>query len=542
MPFTTSGRTSVESMRSRARSHVFVLGFTVLFALFAGACSGAEDAGAPPSDLGDETADAAQEADVPGSEGTVDTKPEQQTEPDETSSLEEDEPRSVDLPAVDPVVFQDDFSASIMPIFENRCASCHQVGGPGTAHWTLDTVADITANQDLIWANIEAGVMPPWPASSESVPFHADRSLRDDEVQALIDWMAADSEIDVAPDTPLTVGTELLALPRVDLEVPPETPYQGVPGTIDDYRCLVYTPEISQPMYLTGYEFVPDQTEVVHHAIGYHASSVDRERATGLAAEDDKGGWECFGGSRMRNDDMFLGWAPGQSASVYPEGSGLLLQPGDFVVVQIHYHYETDAPEDASFLRLMLEPGDVANGDDELDEINVTQYVAPAEIPCSTDESGPLCDRRAALEYAIERFGDEGVQAERINFICGVAPDRYAGMTDGSASSSCELPIYGFGEIVSVLGHMHEIGRSFRMTLNPGESDERVLLDIPRWDFDWQYNYEPVESIQVAPGDNVRIECSWDRSLIKPGSEPRYILWADGTNDEMCFSTIVTRS
>jgi len=56
------------------------------------------------------------------------------------------------------------------------------------------------------------------------------------------------------------------------------------------------------------------------------------------------------------------------------------------------------------------------------------------------------------------------------------------------------------GQIVSVLGHEHELGNSFRLTLNPDTPEERVLLDIPRWEFGWQFNYYPVEDIIVQPG------------------------------------------
>ena len=114
-------------------------------------------------------------------------------------------------------------------------------------------------------------------------------------------------------------------------------------------------------------------------------------------------------------------------------------------------------------------------------------------------------------------------------------------MAGGIASSSCTIPIREFGEIVSVFGHQHEIGKAIRMTLNPGRDDALILLDIPDWDFDWQYNYYPVESILVRPGDTMLIECVWDRSRRAADLEPAYVLWADGTNDEMCFATISTR-
>ena len=85
--------------------------------------------------------------------------------------------------------------------------------------------------------------------------------------------------------------------------------------------------------------------------------------------------------------------------------------------------------------------------------------------------------------------------------------------------------------------HMHEIGAEYRMTLNKGTPEEQVLLDIPVWNFAWQLNYQPVDPIPVTRDDKITVECSWDRSL-RFDPEPRYIFFADGTEDEMCFSTI----
>ena len=51
------------------------------------------------------------------------------------------------------------------------------------------------------------------------------------------------------------------------------------------------------------------------------------------------------------------------------------------------------------------------------------------------------------------------------------------------------------------------------MTLNPDTSKERILLDIPKWDFEWQFNYYPTEEIKIEFDDIIRLECTWDRSL-----------------------------
>jgi len=66
-----------------------------------------------------------------------------------------------------------------------------------------------------------------------------------------------------------------------------------------------------------------------------------------------------------------------------------------------------------------------------------------------------------------------------------------------------------------------------------------VLLDIPDWDFDWQFGYSPVDDIVIERGDIVRVECSWGRDRA-PYEAVGYILWAEGTGDEMCYSSIAT--
>ena len=69
-----------------------------------------------------------------------------------------------------------------------------------------------------------------------------------------------------------------------------------------------------------------------------------------------------------------------------------------------------------------------------------------------------------------------------------------------------------------------------------------MLLDVPDWDFDRQYNYVPEDSVIINATDTVLIECGWDRERRDPSLEPAYIVWADGINDEMCFATITVRA
>jgi hypothetical protein len=109
--------------------------------------------------------------------------------------------------------------------------------------------------------------------------------------------------------------------------------------------------------------------------------------------------------------------------------------------------------------------------------------------------------------------------------------------------TTCLNRFDGPATIYTVAGHMHLLGRSIRVELNPGTPDARVLLDIPRWDFHWQASYTLAQPVHVEAGDALRVTCRHDASLRKESPQaaaraPRYILWGEGTTDEMCLGIV----
>lgn len=431
------------------------------------------------------------------------------------------------------------FAADVEPIIAETCARCHTGTGPGTQHIRFDTAGGVAKASVGIEFVTQTGYMPPWPAGGESIEYEQDWSLTETEIAVLADWHAAGSPLDVPEDRVIEPATRPVRLQDADMSIPSRGSYDGELGQDDEYRCMVYDPGLDGPGFVTGMDFVPEQEQVVHHAVGFVLDASDRPDVDAIdGADGEGGGWTCFGFQPGRSSRLIYAWAPGQAATRYPEGSGLWLDDGDFFVVQTHYHYDVEAPPDQSTLHLDWLPESEAAG---VDPVGVSVHLGPAEIPCTDEESGPLCDRDAAIARAKERYGEAGFMADAILGLCGQTPADYAGFTDGLSRSSCDQRVGTSGEIVTVLGHQHELGSSFTMTLNPDTDDEIVLLDIPEWDFDWQLNYDPVDSIVLEPDDVLRMECSWDRSLRDPDLEPAYVVWSDGTDDEMCFATIVTR-
>ena len=473
-----------------------------------------------------------------------------------------------EIPAGDIAVGR--FATTVQPILETRCVSCHTSGGPAWSTLALDTAGDAAAIADDIAFVTGIGFMPPWLPSDLSPEYVHEWALSEEEKAAIKAWADAGGGLDVRPSTPLVARFQAIIPIDEDQKIGPRdglyTGYSrpdGWPVKKDDYRCQVH--EVADPEgdgnWVRGFEFRPDEVSVVHHSIVYRVpAAAAGEVAAKIEAEDrieaangfsDEPGWTCFGLSGLASEGVYSiqGWAPGQSPTIYPDGYGLYLAPGDMIVNQIHYHYDHDTPPDGSWIILdTATPEEVAAG---ITHIRGNSYLTPAEVPCTPEEEAIAAERAATIDGYVNLCVRANVLAEigekyddfaplipgLLLAQCGGTVDDYDDLDGSVGYSSCDLPARNTGTIHTVLGHMHEFGAAYRMTLHPDTPDERILLDIPVWDFEWQLNYEPVEDIRIERGDVVRFECWWDRTLLFM-PEPRYITWNEGTVDEMCFSSI----
>jgi hypothetical protein len=167
---------------------------------------------------------------------------------------------------------------------------------------------------------------------------------------------------------------------------------------------------------------------------------------------------------------------------------------------------------------------------------------APVELPCRPDEAGPLCSRPAAIRDVAARFGPEiGGSAAELQRFCG------AGRPRPGPTQHCDIRVPETMTVWAAAGHMHLLGRSIRLTLDPGTPRERVILDVPVYDFDNQGARPLAQPIQLRKGHTVRVTCTHDARLrqLLPAlahQPPRYVVWGDGTSDEMCLGILeVTR-
>ncbi|GAB1818687.1 monooxygenase [Herbidospora sp. RD11066] len=331
---------------------------------------------------------------------------------------------------------------------------------------------------------------------------------------------------------PLRAGEQFLTLPM-------EKPYIPLPpsGGTDEYRCLVIDPGLLKPTFLTGSQFAPSNAGIAHHANIYVVAPENAAKALEKDAASPGQGWTCFGtdGLDTQPPSAWVDtWTPGARETLLDGNLGYRIEPGSLVVLQIHYNLlATDGKPgafDQSSVRLRL-----TEGDGDTKALTAVPLMAPIELPCAPGESGPLCDRAASLADVEKRFGPEVAATEtQLVTACN------GGTPKPGDTQQCDTPIPTEMTIYAGRGHMHLLGRSIKVELNPGTPAAQVLLDVPEFNFDDQQHVPLATPVKVKPGDTVRITCTHDAKLrtMLPALQklpPRYVVYGDGTSDEMCI-------
>lgn len=386
----------------------------------------------------------------------------------------------------------------VKPIVDAKCVPCHHEGA--IAPYPLTTYEEVYFLREALRLAVTERTMPPWLAEDGCTDYVADRSLDDEQIDVLATWVD-----DGAPQgDPKDEGPPLDTGPSYELSRVDRTLAMGVeytpPLVPDDYRCFVIDWPEPQPSYLTGLRFNPGNDRIVHHGIVFVAGPEQSNALVDLDARDDGPGYTCFGGPEVPAGWLGV-WVPGTVGADFPADTGIRVEPGSKVVLQIHY-----AP-------LAGSGGDLTTIDVKLDESVAREaWIQPWMNP--------------------EWYEPAGMTLP-------------AGDPDVRVSVSLDPTLFvGGGEplVMHTVGlHMHLLGTAGKIVLERGDGTDDCLLDIERWDFHWQGAYGLAEPRTIYPGDRIYQECRWDNSAENQPSEngmvrqPVDTYWGEGTYDEMCL-------
>jgi hypothetical protein len=426
--------------------------------------------------------------------------------------------------------------ADVAPIFLDKCAGCHTIGG--IAPFSITDQAQARAHAQLIKAMTQAGAMPPWPPGRDSKPFvgQSDRQLTAAEKDLIARW------VDGGAATGASVAAPRRESTQKGLVFEPHTAYLPHPAVgFDDYHCTLLDPKLAQDRMVTAARVLPGRRDIVHHVVLYEMWGADVAAARAKNRASGGHGWTCFGGPGVGDDSIdhgrWLGvWVPGKTNDAFPPGTGMPFPKGAAIVAQIHYNLIHASRPDRTRVALEFAPPGA-----KVKPLETKQFFAPIEVPCPAGVKNPLCNRAAAIRSLDKAYGaDAAATPNALLQFCGKTLAAAVGST-----TSCDRQLTAPTTIYAVLGHMHVRGVDIRVELNPGRPGA-TLLHIPAWNFHWQDFYTLKQPIRAPAGSIVRVTCTYDNSVprqpIIGGKRltPRYVLWGEGTTDEMCLGVLQT--
>jgi hypothetical protein len=401
-------------------------------------------------------------------------------------------------------------------VIDRKCATCHQPGM--VAPFSLETYDEVLELAPILAGAIESGEMPPWPPVASCNDYSAPRSLTDAERELLLTWIA-----DGAPEGDPADAPEPPEPPapfEADVEVTLPVPYLPT-GSPDDYRCFVidWPAEIVDDQYVVAQQVTADQADMVHHVIVFVAGPDEAAFYQGLDDEDPAAGYECFGGpGKLDWSARWLGaWVPGGDRWVAPPGTGVPVEAGSKLIVQMHYNTSAVEPTpDQTKIAYQLEPS-VAKPAEFIPIVNYgwvlgsTSMHIPAGDPDVTHEV-TLSRDNPILLYLMQGLG---------------------------VSANTTVDIWGAAL------HQHLLGTRSVVSVERGGGEEDCLLQIDDWDFHWQGQYGLASPIPFGAGDAVHLQCWWDNSAenqpLVDGvpKESVDVGWGEGTFDEMCLGVLL---
>lgn len=399
-------------------------------------------------------------------------------------------------------------------IIERECVGCHTTGG--IAPFPLEDYQSVYGVRAAATFALENDSMPPWPPTRGYTPYTHDRSLSAEEKYILLDWLrggAAQGDpasYQPPPGEPDPPAVEFnLRLNWAEAYTPILKP--------DDHRCFAIEWPEQEFTYVTHVDVIPDQQAEVHHVIVSVAEPEDVAAYMLANGQDGSPGWYCLGAGGVPGAPLprqIGGWVPGAGREPAPRNTGVGIEPGSLVIVQMHYNTLATEPT-ADRSTVLIATRDQVERPARGFLLTDPRWLASGGMPI---EAG---DPEARHEMIFPAF----VLARIFGDHAGVGPADPWVIHQGFL-------------------HMHNLGKTGRTTLIRQDGSEQVILDIRDWDFNWQGTYNFQRELLVQPQDRIKLECSWDNSQenqqIIEGMqlETQYVEWGDGTQDEMCLMSI----
>ena len=381
------------------------------------------------------------------------------------------------------------FSETVAPIIYDNCVTCHRPGE--AAPFALISYEDVKKRGSLIASVTKSRYMPPWHAAHGFGEFAAERSLTEEQIATIGEWVKAgmpQGDLAKMPKVPQFTEGWHLGKPDLILEMPVgfDLPASGP----DVYRNFVIPSGLTEDKWVRAVEFRPSARKVVHHVLYAYAAGGSLAKQNGADGKPGFGGMGTVGIVPGQAGGSLGGWAVGNTPVFLPEGLALPMPKGSDFVLQMHFHL---------------------TGKAETEKSTVGIYFA---------DKAP--EKRIFAAQAPALFG------------FGTGLDIQAGKKDYTIEDSLTFPVDVTA--YSVGAHAHYVAKDIKATATLPDGTVKPILWIQDWDFNWQDRYNYKQPVMLPKGTRMDVRLVYDNSADNPRNPshpPKRVEWGEQSFDEM---------
>ncbi len=379
------------------------------------------------------------------------------------------------------------FTKDVAPIIQKNCQTCHRPGE--IAPMSLMNYKEVRPWARSIREKVVSREMPPWFADPQFGEFSNDCRLSQKEIETIVAWVeggAKEGDPKEMPPNPKHVEGWQIGKPDVVLTM---TEAYSIPATgVIDYKYFAVPTDFTEDKYVQFAEIRQGDRQHVHHIIvDVRYPEHGNLPKAGLLTPQELAASRSRGANGERpadSDGRLVGWAPGEAPLILRSGQAKLIKKGSVLIFQIHYTTNGDPGTDRSSIGLIF-----------------------------------------SKEPVEKRVITSGAVARNLEIPPG-APNH---------EITSSFTFKEDSHIDSLHPHMHLRGKDFLFRLVYPDGKSKVLLSVPRWDFNWQQTYVFKEEVAAPAGSRLECVAHFDNSAKnKFNPDPtKLVKWGQQTWDEM---------
>ena len=415
------------------------------------------------------------------------------------------------------------FAKHVAPILYKSCVSCHRPGE--VAPMSLITYEEVRPWAKSIKQKVASRTMPPWLADPHfsDLKFQNDRTLTQQEIDTVVAWADSGSprgdDKDMPPAPQFGDGWKfgkpdyVIKMPRA-YDLPAE-------GQIDYLSFYVPVP-FDRDVFVEKIEMKPSNKAVVHHETGWAVTlRDDLKLVDGVPYSLDgkllnKNEVRPQGTSVFDSQGMskLICYVPGRGFEEHRPGTAKRIPAGKNKYIQFDVHYQPSGQleKDQSEIGLWFS------------KVPVTHEVI-TEMVGGGFEGMRIVEGR---EPPTEVVTANGVSRRRTK-IPNIPPYAENWAITAITPVPEAITLYGLSP------HMHLRGKDMKYIVVYPDGQQRPILSVPKYDFNWQLYYDLEQPLKIPAGSKIVAAGHYDnstRNKYNPAPE-KEVFWSEQSWDEM---------